>query len=119
MSSRGWICRFDILIHLPTLTSSWLTRSDSSVAGGTSGTDIDATVMPGLTIAPGVHGPVQFAAYRVVGVINQTVPAPFGALALTLELVAPKNPYSGSTPAPALMYHGSRLNEAPTEIAYF
>ena len=53
-------------------------RSASSVAGGTSGTEIDETVIPGLTSAPGVQGPVQLAAYRVVGVISQTVAAPFG-----------------------------------------
>jgi len=32
------------------------------------------TVMPGFTSAPGVHGPRQFAAYLVVGVIDHCVP---------------------------------------------
>src|SRR5712692_7609136 len=60
--------------HLPTLKSSCLMRSEVSVPGGTRGTANCATVKPGSTSAPGVHGPRQLAAYLVDGVINQDVP---------------------------------------------
>ena len=40
------------LIVFAMLISSWLMRSPYSVIGATSGTDSDATVMPGSTTAP-------------------------------------------------------------------
>ena len=41
---------------------------------------LTSTVMPGSTKAPGVQGPLQSAAYLVVGVISQRVPIPVGVV---------------------------------------
>src|SRR5437773_12335069 len=60
--------------HFPSVRSSCFIRSENSVPGATRGTDNDATAIPGSTSAPGVHGPRQFAADLVVGVMSHTVP---------------------------------------------
>src|SRR5262252_6580193 len=78
MSSCPWTRVLPIWNHFARLTSSWLTRSAYSVPGGTSGTFSCAALMFGITSAPGVHGPMQSAAYLLAGVISQTGPAPGG-----------------------------------------
>src|SRR5206468_6368829 len=60
--------------HFPSVRSSCFIRSENSVPGATRGTAIVATVIPGSTSAPGVHGPRQVAAYLVVGVMSHTDP---------------------------------------------
>src|SRR5215207_5566319 len=73
--ASGWMRSLRYVNHLPTVRSTCLMRSENSVPGATSGTFIADTVIPGLTIAPGVHGPLQSAGYRVVRVMFQTVPS--------------------------------------------
>src|SRR6185295_17066968 len=79
----GWKLARPARIVFEMLKSSWLMRSPYSVIGATSGTDSDATVIPGSTNAPTTQPaeaelPGQLA-YRVVGVMSHTVPAPLGA----------------------------------------
>ena len=59
-----------------------MTRSAYSVPGARRGTFSVAALMLGITSAPGVHGPTQSVAYRVVGLMNQTVPVPAGVVTL-------------------------------------
>src|SRR3954464_14182290 len=94
-SSFGWMLTWPTLNVFETFRSSWLMRSPYSVIGATSGTDNDAWVMLGSTSAPTTQPcaaelPGQ-EVYRVVGVINHTVPSPAG-LASCNALGAPLGP---------------------------
>src|SRR5439155_10350209 len=90
----------------PKLMSSWFRRSKLSTPGGVSGTSMDDSVIPGLTSAPGVHGPVQFAAYLVVGVICQAVAMPEGVLTFKAAVPSGLPAIDWSEPL-ARMPHGS------------
>src|SRR5437867_12271394 len=96
--------------HLARLKSSWLTRSAYSVPGGSNGTASCAAVMFGITRAPGVQGPLQSAAYGVARLINQTVPAPAGALTLG-RFVAQGMMYAWLNPLAVKRYPGMLWNE--------
>src|SRR5437762_12167622 len=82
LKMSNWPCTrpFPTWNHLARLRSTWFTRSAYSVPGARNGTFSVAALMLGITSAPGVHGPVQSAAYRVVGLIDQTVPIPGGVI---------------------------------------
>jgi len=67
---------------------------------------MDDSVIPGLTSAPGVHGPVQLAAYLVVGVICQAVAMPEGVLTFKAAVPCGSPAIDWSEPL-ARMPHGS------------
>src|SRR6476646_11372272 len=113
------------LIVLVTFRSSWLMRSPNSVFGATSGTDSDASVMPGSTSPPTTHPcDAEFPGhevYRVVGVISHTVPAPFGVFSCVADgwpvgpVGPPSRPESAPVPKP---YPGRLWNEKPAWMPY-
>src|SRR4051812_18348953 len=86
------------------LRSSWLMRSPYSVIGAASGTDIDATVMLGLTRFPTTQPCCPelpgHEVYRVVREISHTEPAPFGGLFVVMPLGpdTPVNAYCAAVP---------------------
>src|SRR5215510_2236788 len=97
-------------------------RSPYSVIGGRSGTDSDETVMPGSTSAPTTQPwDPEFpghAVYRVVGVMSQTLPAPFGGLLLVVPL-GPEMPASAYCAAVPNKYPGRLWSEKLNCTPYF
>src|SRR4051812_18174867 len=81
---------------LLTPKSTWLTRGVNSVPGAESSTAAVDGVRPGITRAPGVQLPLQFAAYVIAWLTFQKEPRPFG---VSKPVPAVKTPYwSGAVP---------------------
>src|SRR5438067_13499588 len=96
-------CSLNVLLMF---RSSWLMRSPNSVFGAISGTDNDATFMPGSTswltdhVPCATHGLVPVE--RVVVVMSHTVPTPFCVFSCIAHVlpVAPVGPPSAPECAP-------------------